>query len=128
MLLLMINLPSRSNFTSTVAASDAVSWQHFHLSFPCTHQHSTVGCGGSNICVDAKIWRYRSMSDGKACRNLKNGRNELSFWSVRIRTQIHKNPPPPHLIHSLFIFILYPSHPLGKSAQKCDLAAWAMPI
>lgn len=52
----MMNLPSRSNFTSTVAASDAVSWQHFHLSFLYTHQHSLVGCGGSNIFV----WMQKS--------------------------------------------------------------------
>lgn len=103
MLLLMINLPSRSNFTSTVAASDAVSWQHFHLSFPYAHQH-LVGCGGSNVFV----WMQKS-GDTEACLTVKSAATSnmagMSSAFLVCQDMDSRTPPPLHLIHSPFIFI-----------------------
>lgn len=128
MLLLMINLPSRSNFPSTVAAIDAVSWQRFHLSFPYTHQHSLVGCGGSNIFV----WMQKS-GDTKAYLMVKfaatsNMAGMSSAFGLSGYGLKFTRTPPTFNSFSVYIYSVYPSHPLGKSAQKCDLVAWAMPI
>lgn len=101
MLLLMINLPSRSNFTSTVAASDAVSWQHFHLSFPYTHQHWLVGGGGSSIFV----WMQKS-GDTKAYLMVKFAAtsNMAGMSSTFGLSGYGLKPPPTFNSFSVYIY------------------------